>query len=99
VRTRRGRSNCGRSKWEGDGWIAQGHVQNWFDCIKTRRRPNADVEIGHRTATVCQLLVIAKQLGRRLNWNPEREEFVGDEEANRLLDRPRWRGWQLPESV
>ena len=84
-------------KWEGDGWIAQGHVQNWFDCIKSRAKPNADVEIGHRTATVCQLLVIVRRLGRRLKWNPEKEEFVGDEQANKLLDRPRRDGWKLPD--
>jgi predicted dehydrogenase len=83
-------------KWEGDGWIAQGHVQNWFDCITTRERPNADVEIGHRTASVCQLLVIARQLGRRLRWDPVQETFPDDEEANGLLDRPRRPGWELP---
>jgi len=84
-------------KWEGEGWICQGHVQNWFDCIKTRAKPTADVEIGHRTATVCQLLVITRQLGRRLHWDPQGEVFVGDEEANKLLDRPRRDGWKLPD--
>jgi predicted dehydrogenase len=84
-------------KWEGEGWIAQGHVQNWFDCIKTRAKPHADVEIGHRTASVCQLLVIVRQLGRRLTWDPVNELFPGDEEANQLLDRPRRPGWELPD--
>jgi predicted dehydrogenase len=83
-------------KWEGEGWIAKGHVQNWFDCIRSRKKPNADVEIGHRTATLCQLLVITRQLMRRLRWNPEKEQFVGDDEANVLLDRPRREGWELP---
>ena len=85
-------------KWEGDGWVAKGHVENWFDCIRTRAKPNADVEIGHRTASLCQLLVITRQLGRRLKWDPVRETFSDDEEANRLLDRPRRRGWELPSS-
>jgi predicted dehydrogenase len=84
-------------KWEGDGWVAKGHVQNWFNCIRSRQRPNADVEIGHRTATVCQLLVITRQLMRRLKWDPKKEQFVGDAEANALLDRPRRKGWELPE--
>ena len=75
----------------------QGHVQNWLDCIKTRAKPTADVEIGHRTATVCQLLVITRQLGRRLHWDPQGEVFVGDDEANKLLDRPRRDGWKLPD--
>jgi predicted dehydrogenase len=82
-------------KWEGDGWIAQGHIQNWLDCIKTRQRPNADVEIGHRTATVCHLLTITRYLGRRLKWDAAKEIFPGDEEANKLLDRPRRKGWEL----
>ena len=83
-------------KWEGDGWIAKGHVQNWFDCIRSRERPNADVEIGHRTASLCQLLVITRQLGRPLRWDPSTETFPNDDEANALLDRPRRPGWQLP---
>ncbi len=84
-------------QWEGEGWICRGHVQNWFDCIMSREKPTADVEIGHRTATLCQLLVITRQLGRRLRWDPQKEVFVGDDEANKLLDRPRRDGWQLPQ--
>ncbi len=83
-------------KWEGDGWVAKGHVENWFDCIRTRDKPNADVEIGHRTASLCQLLVITRQLGRRLKWDPATETFPGDAQAHALLDRPRRKGWELP---
>ncbi len=83
--------------WIGPGWIARGHVQNWLECIKSRGTPNADVEIGHRTATICHLCNITRQLGRRLHWDPEQETFVGDDEANRLLDRPRRKGWELPD--
>jgi len=85
------------AKWEGDGWIAKGHLENWFDCIRSRELPNADIEIGHRTATVCQLLVITRQLMRPLRWDPAAEHFIGDDEANALLDRPRRKGWELPE--
>jgi hypothetical protein len=66
----------------------------WF--IKSRRRPVADVEIGHRTATVCHLCTITRQLGRRLKWDPENEIFAGDDEANQMLDRPPRQGWELP---
>jgi hypothetical protein len=83
-------------KWEGEGWLAHGHVNNWLDCVKSRERPVADVEIGHRTATVCHLCTITRELGRRLIWDPEREEFPDDAEANRWLDRPRRAGWDLP---
>lgn len=82
--------------WEGEGWIAKPHLQNWLDCIKTRELPNADVEIGHRSVSICHLLNITRELGRRLKWNPDQEQFDGDDEANKLLDRPRRRGFELP---
>lgn len=84
------------AKWEGEGWIAKGHIDHWLDCIRIRQRPNADVEIGHRTATICHLVNITRELGRRLRWDPDKEQFVGDDEANALLDRPRRTGWDLP---
>jgi predicted dehydrogenase len=83
--------------WEGPGWIARPHIQNWLDCIKTRQRPNADVEIGHRSISVCHLANIAREIGRRLHWDPDQEIFPGDDEANAYLDRPRRKGWELPE--
>ena len=75
------------------------HMQNWLDCIKSRKRCAADVEIGHRTATVCHLGGIARRLGRKLRWDPEREVFIGDDEANALLDRPQRKPYQLPDPV
>jgi predicted dehydrogenase len=75
------------------------HMQNWLDCIKSREKPVADVEIGHRSATVCHLGNIARWLGRRLQWDPVKEQFIGDEEANRLLDRPRRKPFELPSEV
>ena len=83
--------------WEGAGWVARPHIQNWLDCIKTRRQPNADVEIGHRSISVCHLVNITRQIGRRLQWDPDRETFPGDEEANAYLDRPQRKGWELPD--
>jgi predicted dehydrogenase len=83
--------------WEGAGWIARPHIQNWLDSIKTRQLPNADVEIGHRSISVCHLANIARLLGRRLRWNPETEQFVDDTEANTYLNRPRRKGYELPE--
>jgi len=85
--------------WEGPGWIARPHIQNWLDCIKTRERPNADVEIGHRSISVCHLANIARELGRKLRWAPERETFVDDDEANCYLDRPKREGYELPDPV
>ena len=76
-------------------WQARWHMQNWLDCIRTRELPVADVEIGHRSVTVCHLVNLTRAVGRRLRWDPAAERFV-DEEANKLLDRPRRAGFELP---
>lgn len=75
------------------------HMRNWLDCIKTREKPAADVETGHRSATVCHLCNIARWLNRRLRWDPVKECFLDDAEANALLTRPRRKGYELPETV
>jgi predicted dehydrogenase len=77
-------------------WQARWHIQNWLDCTKTRQRPVADVEIGHRSITVCHLVNIARQAQRKLQWDPEKELFVGDDQANRYVTRPRRKGYELP---
>ena len=74
------------------------HFNNWFDCIESGSLPVADVEIGHRTVTVCHLGNIARRLGRTLRWDPAAEHFL-DDEANQFLDRPRRTGFELPEKV
>ncbi|MBI1897517.1 MAG: Gfo/Idh/MocA family oxidoreductase [Acidobacteria bacterium] len=73
------------------------HLRNFFACMRTRKKPNADVEIGHRSNTVCHLVNIARELGRGLRWDPNAEKCTGDEEANRLLSRPRRKGYELPK--
>lgn len=76
--------------------VSDNHMQNWFDAIKSRERPIADVEIGHRSAVICHLGNIARWVGRRLRWDPEREIFPGDPEANAYLERPMRQPYQLP---
>ncbi|MHB8970514.1 MAG: Gfo/Idh/MocA family protein [Pirellulaceae bacterium] len=71
------------------------HVRNFLDCIKSRQDPVAPVEIGHRSATVCHLGNIAMQLKRKLRWDPDKEEFAGDDEANQLRSRPMRAPWTL----
>ncbi|MGB5820315.1 MAG: Gfo/Idh/MocA family oxidoreductase [Saonia sp.] len=63
------------------------HYQDWLDAIKNRTQPICDVETGHRSASICNIANIAYRLGRPLSWNPEREKFKGDVEANRLRGR------------
>ncbi|MGA2035537.1 MAG: Gfo/Idh/MocA family oxidoreductase [Thermoguttaceae bacterium] len=75
------------------------HVENWMASIKSRKLPNADIEIGHRSATVCHLGNIARWTGRKLRWDPAQESFLGDAEANSYLDRPRRKPYVLPERV
>jgi predicted dehydrogenase len=71
------------------------HHGNWAECIRARRRPICDVEVGHRSVSVCHIGNIAIQLGRKLRWDPVAERFPEDEEANRLLWRPMRRPWSL----
>jgi predicted dehydrogenase len=77
----------------------ESHIENWIACIKSRKLPNADIEIGHRSATVCHLGNIARWTGRKLKWDPVKERFIGDEEANGYLDRARRKPYVLPETV
>ena len=64
------------------------HHGNWLECIRTRRQPIAPVEVAHRSCTACLLHHIAMKLPRRLRWDPEKERFSGDDQANAMLSRP-----------
>ena len=78
------------------GYKGTGGIQGDFiHCVKTRQKPFRDVEIAHRTATVCHLGNIAYWLGRPLRWDPVNEEFIGDDEANRMRSRPMRAPWTL----
>jgi predicted dehydrogenase len=72
------------------------HIANFFDCMRSNKKTHADVETGHRATTLCHLVNIARIVQRRLQWDPETEHFVGDAEADQLLDRPRREGYELP---
>ena len=71
------------------------HFDNWFSCIRTRKPTICTAEIGHRTATICQIGIIAFRLGRPLKWDPKAEKFPGDEQANRMLGRAMRAPWTL----
>ena len=75
-------------------------MQNWFDCIKSRGKPIADVEIGHRSVSVGHIINIVRRIGavgEVLKWDPAAEHFTNSERGNALLDRPRRKGWELPQ--
>jgi hypothetical protein len=74
-------------------------VRNFLDCIKSRRRPDADIEAGHLSTTLCHLGNLSHRLGRKLRWSAATEQFVDDAEANRLLGREYRSPFVLPEQV
>jgi predicted dehydrogenase len=77
-------------------YASNNHHQDWLACIKSGKRPVADVEIGHRSATVCHLGNISVRLGgRKLTWDPAKEQVVGDPEAAAMLTRPYRSPWKL----
>ncbi len=74
---------------------SENHYKDFLDAMRKRSKPVCDVEIGHRTATVCNIGNIAYQLNRPLTWNPKREKFKRDREANALLGRAMNNEWRI----
>ena len=75
------------------------HIENWVDCIKSRKRCNADIEYGQRSSSLCYLVNIVREVGRvgePLKWDPATERFTNCDDANKLLSRPRRKGYELP---
>lgn len=78
------------------GYAGTGGIYGDFiDCVKTRKRPFRDIELAVHTATVCHLFLITYELERSLKWDPVKQQFVNDDEANRLVDVPRRGPWTI----
>ncbi len=76
------------------------HHQDFIDCIRSGKRPNADLEEGHLSATLCHLGNMASRIGRVIHFDPKTEQVVGDDDANRLVKRSYRDGhWAAPTSV
>jgi predicted dehydrogenase len=75
----------------------KGEHDDFLQCVKSRKDPYFPVDIGHRVSTICHLANIAIKTGRKLKWDPVKEEFPGDDDANAMLDRKRRDPWQLPK--
>jgi predicted dehydrogenase len=76
-------------------YVSNDHIGNFVDCVRSRKETICPAEVGHRSATVCHLGNISMRLGgRRLEWDPEKEQ-IKDEEANRMLSRPYRGKWKL----
>jgi len=70
------------------------HIRDFLDCVRSRQKPICDVEIGHRSATVCHLGNIVARLGRPIQWDPAAERMVGDDEAQQMTDREYREPWR-----
>ncbi len=76
-------------------WITELHARNFLDCMKSRKSPNCDIEIGHRSTSMSQIANISLALRQRLDWNAETEQFVGNDAANQLLHYEYRAPWKL----
>lgn len=74
-------------------YVSNNHMGNFFDCMRSRTPAICEPEIGHRSVSVCHVGVLSLRLGRKLNWNPEAEQFVDDAEANSYLNREMRSPW------
>ncbi len=73
--------------------VSNDHMANFFECLTTRKDPVCPADVGHRSVSLCHLGAIAIRLGRPLRWNPARERFDEDDEANNLRRRPARAGY------
>lgn len=76
-------------------YFSDNHYKDFIKAMRNRSKPICDVETGHRTATVCNIGNIAYELKRSLKWDPEKEEFPGDAQANAMLSRPMRKEWSI----
>ena len=82
-----GIGEVGREKLPIRLYKSTNHLGDFLKCVGTRQRPICDVEIGARSVTVCHLSNLAYWNHRTLKWDPKKERFIGDAEANKWLDR------------
>ena len=75
--------------------VSNHHQQNFLDCIKTRTKPVAPIDIAVRSDTLCIISDIAARLERKLKWDPNEEQFIDDNQANRMLKRSMRSPWHL----
>ncbi len=75
---------------------SENHAQVFLDCMRSRERPDADIETGHRSSNPGHLMNIAYRVGRRIRWDPKTEQVIGDPEANKLVTKTYRKPWVLP---
>ena len=83
----------------GDADADAGHPRNFIDCVKSRKAPNAEIEIGHVSSTLCHLGNVVAKTGRALKYDGATEAIAGDAEANKLLGRAYRKHWAVPKGA
>ena len=73
----------------------QGEHRNFLDCVRSRKDPYFPVDVGHAMATLMHIGNISMRLGRKLKWDPTKEAFVGDAEADRMRSREMRKPWTI----
>ena len=86
-----------RSKSEGDG--DGHHERNFIDCVRSRKPPNAEIEIGHTSSALCQLANVVARTGRAVKFDAKTESISGDPDADALLGRKYRKHWATPASA
>tara|TARA_Y100000588_G_scaffold8915_2_gene10063 strand:+ start:1404 stop:2714 length:1311 start_codon:yes stop_codon:yes gene_type:complete len=74
-------------------YASNDHMKNFIDCVRSRKKAICDAEIGHRSATMCHLGVTAVRLGRKVEWDPKKEKYKGDKEAEAMAKLPMRKPW------
>jgi len=77
------------------GYPANNHIREFLNCVKSRQQPVSTADVAHHSITACHCANICVRLGRPVKWDPDKEEFIGDEEANRLRSRAYRAPWRL----
>ena len=77
------------------GYPADDHVRNFLNCVKSRQQPSSPAHVAHHSITACHVANICVKLGRPVKWDPAKEEFIGDEDANRLRCRAYRQPWRI----
>ena len=100
----------GHRLFDGDGKLVEdtsktsndpgnAHQRDFVDCVKSRKKPNADIEIGHLSSSLCHLGNIVARTGRNIEFDPKQERIVGDEPAHAMLKRAYRKHWSVPKGV
>ena len=87
-------ATAGRRSFQSEEQMFNANKRDWIDCIKSRNKPFCDLEMGHRTAVICNLGNMSLRLGgRAIHWDPEKEVVIGDKEAAAMCNKPYRAPW------